>query len=68
MCITPCFQGTAVTQAPLRWQAHVFSVSWAKLLTALVPREVEGKEEQQASRQCWIVLPLFILLMKSVME
>lgn len=51
-----------------RWQTHVFSVSWARVLAVLVPREVEGKAEQQASTQCWIVLLLFILLMRSIME
>lgn len=69
MCITPCLQGTAVTQVPPSWQAHVSSVSGARVLTALLSREAEGKGEQQASRKCWIVLLLlFILLMRIIME
>lgn len=42
-------------------------ISWVRRLTALVPGEVGGKGEQQASRHCWIVLLLFISLMGRVM-
>ena len=42
-------------------------ISQARMLTAPVPGEVGGKGEQQASRERWIVLLLFISLMRRVM-